>query len=119
MLSDICTTSAYWVTTSAVRAKDRRVAVEAGQSLAATRIFLLVSTVKDIVGLVSCVADISPEKSSSHYRDVSKSSSLVSLLDETHPLVQLQSYGQGRLPLQGNHLRPKRHRQRWHPPSNH
>lgn len=64
MLSDITSSGAHWVTGSAVRTQDGRVAVKAVKVSTSTGPDRLVGTIKDVVWLVSSVLDITPQKGS-------------------------------------------------------
>lgn len=57
------TAGADWVTSSAVRAEHRCVAVEACEILWLASVGLLVGTVEHVVGLVGSMHHVSPEKS--------------------------------------------------------
>jgi hypothetical protein len=63
MVGDVATTSADWVTGSAVGAEDTSVAVEQSKVLSGTGVLLLVRAVEDVVGLVGGVHHITPDKS--------------------------------------------------------
>jgi hypothetical protein len=66
MVSDSVSTSADWVTGSAVGAEDWGVAVEESEVLRGTGVLLLVGTVKNVVGLVGSVHNVTPEESGSN-----------------------------------------------------
>ena len=64
MLRDVVAVGADWVTGSAVRAQDGRVAVEALKVGTSTGPGLLVGTIENVVWLVGSVLDITTQKSS-------------------------------------------------------
>jgi hypothetical protein len=53
---------ADWVTSSAVRAEDRGVAVQASEVICASRVGLLVRSIENVPGLVGGVHHITPKK---------------------------------------------------------
>lgn len=67
MVGDDTATGADWVSSCAVRAEDRRVAIKTCEVLGTTGVLLLVSAVKDVVWLVGSVHNVTPEKGSSNY----------------------------------------------------
>lgn len=68
MLLNVVSTSADWVAGSAVGAEHRGPAVEAGEVGASARGGLLVSAIKNVVGLVGSVLDITPDEDGSDWR---------------------------------------------------
>jgi hypothetical protein len=64
---NVTAVSAHWVTSSAVRAEHWGVAVQTCEVLGRAAVFLQTGTVKNVVGLVGGVLDITPEESGSDY----------------------------------------------------
>jgi hypothetical protein len=60
MVSDSVSTSADWVTGSAVGAENRGIAVEESEVLRGTGVLLLAGTVENVVGLVGSVHNVTP-----------------------------------------------------------
>jgi hypothetical protein len=67
VLVDVLATGADWVTSSAVRAEYRGVAVQAGKVFSVARSRALVGTIENIVRLVGSMPDITPEESSGNW----------------------------------------------------
>jgi hypothetical protein len=70
VLVDILAASADWVASSAVSAKDRRVAVQTSKFCSVARSRSLVGTVKNVVGLVGSMPNVTPEKSGGNWMEL-------------------------------------------------
>jgi hypothetical protein len=72
---NVVASGADWVTSSAVRAEDWGVAVQACEVLSGAAVLSQTGSVEHVVGLVGGVLDIAPEESGSDYMLLASSSS--------------------------------------------
>lgn len=92
MVGNDIATSADWVTSGTVGAKYRGVAVETGKVIGAAGVLLLVGSVKNVVGLVGSVHDITPDEGGANCNMSVSSLSM-------WPEVSLTSLAGGRLAI--------------------